>query len=380
MLDKPYVFTDVLLKLAARCNLNCTYCYWFRDDTVLSKPPLLTREAEKAFLQKLRTHVTKYQLESFTVVFHGGEPLMFGKQRFIDLCYELRQLEKELRFNLGLGITTNGVLVDDDWATILEYYKVDVTVSLDVTPESHDKFRIDKKKQGSYQRSLRAFQKLSDYGIAPHALAVCDPDANADEVFRHFIEGLGVNFFDILIPDTDHESEIPQISQFYRDLFDRWYDTYSHQGVKVRLIENIIQGLLGQAGTMESMGFTQLVTHTLHTDGSLEAVDILRIAGSGHNESNINILTHELNDVVNNDLWREANRASNELADVCKVCRYKVVCGGGHVAHRWSKENRYNNPSAYCRQLYEILSHVEERIFKDMSYRSIETTGVSYEV
>lgn len=32
-------FTFVLVKLASRCNIACTYCYWFRDDEVYKKPP-----------------------------------------------------------------------------------------------------------------------------------------------------------------------------------------------------------------------------------------------------------------------------------------------------------------------------------------------------
>jgi hypothetical protein len=32
--DAP-VFTFVLVKLASRCNINCTYCYWFRAISAL---------------------------------------------------------------------------------------------------------------------------------------------------------------------------------------------------------------------------------------------------------------------------------------------------------------------------------------------------------
>ncbi|RZA22913.1 MAG: radical SAM protein [Proteobacteria bacterium] len=377
MSEQKIIFNYVLLKLASRCNLKCTYCYWFKDDSVMKKPPILTKEAEQAFLVKLRKHIVEYDLKTFSILFHGGEPLMFGKQRFIDLCYELRKMEKELGLKLVLAITTNAVTVDDEWATILYYYGVAVTVSVDPTPESHNKFRVDLRKQGSYERTFRGFQKLRDFDLKPNALAVCDPDADADHVFLHFIDGLGLKSFDVLIPDVDHESEIPQISRFYRQFFDRWYDTYSYQGVQVRLFENIIKAMLGGRSRMESMGLGTLATHTLNTDGSLEAVDILRIAGDSHTQSKINIITHDFNDVVHDELWQEARDASNQIADVCKACRYKVACGGGHVAHRWSNENRYNNPSAYCGQLYEILSHIEERIFSDLSYKQVQSAEMT---
>ena len=34
----PRPFAFVLVKLASRCNINCTYCYWFRDAEVYEKP------------------------------------------------------------------------------------------------------------------------------------------------------------------------------------------------------------------------------------------------------------------------------------------------------------------------------------------------------
>ena len=34
----PRAFTFVLIKFASRCNIQCTYCYWFRDAEVYKKP------------------------------------------------------------------------------------------------------------------------------------------------------------------------------------------------------------------------------------------------------------------------------------------------------------------------------------------------------
>ena len=44
--QRPFGF--VLVKLASRCNINCTYCYRFRDAQVYEKPAVLTLEAEDA--------------------------------------------------------------------------------------------------------------------------------------------------------------------------------------------------------------------------------------------------------------------------------------------------------------------------------------------
>ena len=38
--DQP--ITQLLVKVATRCNIDCSYCYWFRDAAVYDKPKLMS--------------------------------------------------------------------------------------------------------------------------------------------------------------------------------------------------------------------------------------------------------------------------------------------------------------------------------------------------
>src|ERR1044072_6762672 len=92
-LDESPVFSWVLVKLASRCNINCTYCYWFRDAEVYRKPPILTVEAEQAFCDRLSEHIDAFGLKFLTLVFPGGEPLLFPKRRFVAFQERLLEIE-----------------------------------------------------------------------------------------------------------------------------------------------------------------------------------------------------------------------------------------------------------------------------------------------
>jgi MoaA/NifB/PqqE/SkfB family radical SAM enzyme len=81
----PRPFAFVLVKLASRCNINCTYCYWFRDAQVYEKPAVLTLEAEDAFCLRLEEHIREFNLPVFLLVFHGGEPRCF-RSAGLTLC------------------------------------------------------------------------------------------------------------------------------------------------------------------------------------------------------------------------------------------------------------------------------------------------------
>src|SRR5215469_4218669 len=106
----PFVF--VLVKLASRCNIKCTYCYWFRDAQVYAKPAVLTPEAEDTFCLRLEEHIREFNLPFFLLVFHGGEPLLFPKRRFDTFCKKLRAVEERTGCSIIRGVTTNAILVD----------------------------------------------------------------------------------------------------------------------------------------------------------------------------------------------------------------------------------------------------------------------------
>jgi hypothetical protein len=101
--DAP-VFTFVLVKLASRCNINCTYCYWFRDADVYKKPAVLSVESEDAFCRRLEDHIAKFELGQFMLVFHGGEPLLFPKHRFVDFQEKLDGIEARTGCQIDRGL------------------------------------------------------------------------------------------------------------------------------------------------------------------------------------------------------------------------------------------------------------------------------------
>ena len=44
---------QLLVKVATRCNIDCSYCYWFRDTSVYSKPKLMSPDVQHQLLQRI---------------------------------------------------------------------------------------------------------------------------------------------------------------------------------------------------------------------------------------------------------------------------------------------------------------------------------------
>ncbi len=260
----------LLIKLASRCNLQCTYCYWFRDLSVYERPPILLETVEAAFLEKLEHHLVTFQLSSFYLLFHGGEPTLFGKRRFRKLVTALRNLEQRLGVNLRLAMTSNGLLLDTEWIAMLKEFNVAITISFDGPPELNDRRRFDFSGHGSYWRSVAALQRLRAEGVDPGVLAVCDPASDPCLVADHLVDELGIDQFDILVPDATHEQAPPSIASYYIRLFDHWFDDLAPRGVRIRYLESIVAGLAGYESHSESIGYGPNLHFTMLTDGSLE--------------------------------------------------------------------------------------------------------------
>src|SRR3954451_3876259 len=81
--------TQLLVKVASRCNIDCSYCYWFRDAAVYNKPKLMSADVLRQLLQ-LTNHVAeRSSLVDSPIILHGGEPLLWGVEnfhRFAEAC------------------------------------------------------------------------------------------------------------------------------------------------------------------------------------------------------------------------------------------------------------------------------------------------------
>jgi len=194
--QRPFAF--VLVKLAARCNIKCTYCYWFRDAMVYQKPAVLTPEAEDQFCTRLEEHIREFGLPFFLLVFHGGEPLLFPKRRFDAFLKKLREVEQRTGCMIKRGLTTNAILVDDEWIALFKVHDVSVTVSLDGPAEINDKYRVDFKGRGTLAQTLEGLALLRAAGLDPGLISVCNPGTDPEKVLDFVVNELGYTQFDIL--------------------------------------------------------------------------------------------------------------------------------------------------------------------------------------
>ena len=84
-MTRPLNFSSFVLKVASRCNLNCDYCYMYQhaDQTWRNKPKCLSEHHQELFAKRLNEYVTAKNLQHVLIIYHGGEPLLFGAENII---------------------------------------------------------------------------------------------------------------------------------------------------------------------------------------------------------------------------------------------------------------------------------------------------------
>src|SRR5262249_47751838 len=161
-----------------------------------------------------------------------------------------------------------------------------------------------------------------------------------------------IDSYDIMIPDATVDETPPRIAAFYKRLFDLWLAANRHQRTTdVRVVTDMVASLLGVDAPTEGVGHRAVELCTIMTDGTIEAHDVLRIAGNGSSATAFNIFDHAIDDIRGEPHWQAAREASIGICDKCRACKFMNACGGGYLPHRFSKQNGYDNPSVYCDDL-----------------------------
>jgi uncharacterized protein len=355
--DQP--ISQLLVKVATRCNIDCSYCYWFRDAAVYDKPKLMSDEVLQRLLQRIEEHVAKHSLVDFPIILHGGEPLLWGTENFHRIAEACDAISARTGCEIPIAVTTNGLLIDEEWLNCFEDRNISVAISLDGPAHIHDIHRRTFQDTGTHAGVERAARMLVSRDIGVSALAVCNPAYRPKQYVEFFAE-CGIANYDIMIPDATVDETPPSIAAFYGGLFDLWLEANrSKPTVNIRIIGDMISALLGNNAPTEGVGHKPVELCTVMTDGSVEAHDVLRIAGEGSTRTMFNIFEHAIDDVRNEPRWKAARDASINLCEKCQQCKFMNACGGGYLPHRFSKKNSYDNPSVYCDDLYSMFENMQ---------------------
>ena len=369
----PVVGLDtVLIKVASRCNINCSYCYVYNmgDDNWARQSRFIAPETVAAICTALASLVTHQPLP-FSVVLHGGEPLLLGPRRLAELLGQLRAV---LPPEYPISLQTNGILLSEQLLDCCAAHQVSVAVSLDGPAAVHDRFRLTHAGGGTFAQVMAGIACLQAHPAADFLnaglLAVIDPTSDPAEVY-HFFKTVGAPSVDFLYRDGNH-SKLPEGKATLLSLeYGQWMaellavyaaDPYP---MPIRVLDDMLKVLLGGSVSKEGLGVTDFGILIIDTDGTLMKNDTLKSTYNGADKFAEPVTIHDtdlLTFLVSAEFARY--RAMQQPTSIkCQTCPQLHVCGGGMLLHRWATANGFDNESVYCADQLHLIGAMRQLLY-----------------
>jgi len=359
----------IILKIASRCNLNCSYCYEFNlaDQTWKTSPALMSADVFDNVLARVKRHIEYSGQKTIHFSFHGGEPCLVGYRRFHELCERAREVLEgvEVRFSLQ----TNGTLLNDKWAKVLAEQGVNVGISLDGPPEINDALRVDRRGRGSYDHVRRGIEVLKKAEVPFGLLTVIQLGADPLQVHRHFLE-LGCKSLSYLMPDFTHDTMAgvhekfgpTPCADFLIPIFDDWWFNSTIE-IRIRNFWDMARLILGGGSQVDALGNRPLYFLVINSAGDIEGLDVLKACDDGLVKTGLNVRDADFRDIAQvSPLHSRIVFGRLPLAHVCDACQERDTCGGGYHPHRFSRARGFDNASVWCADLLRLFTHMRARL------------------
>lgn len=379
---RTYIF-----KATAFCNLNCSYCYMFNlgDTTYQKRPKVMPLELVERAAERIVDQAREQNVGRVSVVLHGGEPLLAGRQWLRSTVDTFRRKGGE-EIDFRFGVQTNGVPMDMEWVNLFDELRVSVSLSMDGPRNVNDRHRVNHAGRGSYDDTVRGLRLLLDTAAGQRifgaVLCVIDPEADGLEIFHHFLE-LGVKRMDFLLP-LEHNWDTPPpkgrngsptpYADYMIPIFDDWWSS-DRTDISVRNLEVILSQSIGSQTGLDSLGGHPISFGIIETDGAIEPLDVLRVCGNGFTDLGLNVQTHPVSALYEANLFQLGLLGQDGLCEVCRICPLHDICGGGYLPHRYRSGNAFRNPSVYCRDLWKLITHVLQAAEDSLSSSTVERLG-----
>jgi uncharacterized protein len=208
--DAPPGFHLLAKPSGSTCNIDCTYCFF------LSKDALYPNEKHRMSAATLEAYIRQlmesHRTPQVTVAWQGGEPTLMKVEFFrhsVALVEKYRRPDQIVQHTFQ----TNGILLDDEWCTFFKEHNFLVGLSVDGPRELHDTYRVDRRKQGTFDRVMQGWRELRRHGVEFNILCTVNAanEKHGRRVYRFFRDELGakwVQFIPIVERATEENLEL----------------------------------------------------------------------------------------------------------------------------------------------------------------------------
>ena len=283
----------------------------------------------KALVQR---SVGSFENTEITFAFQGGEPTLWGLDRFKALVKET-ELYTDRHNTLHWAIQTNGTLIDQDWIAFFKEHQFLVGLSIDGPRRNHDHFRVNAQGLPTQDRVLQTAKQHKEAGVDFNVLTVLTQTLakQPDQLYRFYRQHDFTHVQLIpCLPGFDQAKDPfaltpDHFASFYTRFYQLWLEDYQKGSyLSVGLFDNVIPMFAGipplQCGML---GFCS-PQYVIEADGSVYPCDFYVL--DHYSCGNIRDLSVE--DILRSEPMQRFLKEPKRMSPLCADCPFKAMCNG----------------------------------------------------
>ena len=363
-MKKAEPFVVMAKPVGARCNLQCSYCYYSHAEKVKDFSSMAIMSDEL-----LETFIKNYIKESTGPIvpfsWHGGEPTLAGLDFYRKAIY-LQEKYLPKGWQVWNNIQTNALLLDDEWCRFLAEHHFDVGISIDGTKEFHNQYRA----KGTYEKVVASIKRLQSFKLQPDLLCTVNAETMKQPlaVYRS-LKSLNTGWIQFIpivrrndCGEVSEDSVTPEgYGEFLKMIFDEWIES-DVKKLGVQLFAEMMLVYSGGSSNLCWMAPTCGRVIVLEQDGSIYSCDHYV-----QPEYEIGtIYDASFRSLVDGARQKRfGNQKKEALAKECKECMHLNVCNGGCPKDRFIKTDDGELRLNYlCAGLKDFFNHSSDSLKK----------------
>lgn len=343
--------------VGSSCNLRCAYCFYLEKHKLYpgrTEPVMPDAVLESYIRQNIEA---QRRLPEINFAWQGGEPTLAGLDFFRRAVALQRQYADGKPVNNALQ--TNGILLNDEWASFLVEHKFLVGLSLDGPERFHDTYRRDPVDRGTFRRVMQSMETLKRNEVDFNILACvnCQTAGAPEDVYR-FLRAYGSGFIQfipiversiktakeedltLVPPDDPSDARVTEWSVRPRDygrFLEKVFDLWVREDVGTVFVQLFDTALEAWMGYEPSLCFFRDCcgdAMVLEYNGDLYSCD--HFVYPAHLLGNL--LETPLIDMARSPQQRAFGEAKRDrLPEQCRACPVRFACRGECPKHRFLK-------------------------------------------
>jgi uncharacterized protein len=358
---------SILVKPASGlCNMHCDYCFYCDEAQKRQQASYGMMSVET--LRNVIKRTLMRTEDVYNLAFQGGEPTLCGISFFEQVVDFVHRYNRN-HAHINLALQTNGYALDENWCRFFAENHFLIGMSVDGTPEIHERYRHAKDGGRSYEHCLKAAGLMDAFHVDYNILTVVHrmTAGHIREIYQSYREhGWHYQqYIACLEPlgetrgDREYALKPETYGRFLTTLFAMWYEDFlAGQEPYIRQFDNYISILLGQEPESCEQRGTCGLQYVVEADGSVYPCDFYVLDRYRLGNFNENLLPEI--DVKRSKIgfcYR-----SEKLPDRCRQCRWLTVCRGGCYRQRMSGCQGEANLNYFCEAYQMFFETCWERL------------------